>query len=166
MDLNTWVHLVTSNPAASLFVTLMLLFPALRLCRCRAQQSVWICLMVLLSCSHRALSGQRADRVPAAYEGLAEERSGDAVRARRGQQPADREAEAQGENRPACWSVLYSVHNKFSILDGSHRHKCFRFHGFIMKCKFKEVSLSTFVLWVLWNAVEQFEDLTSAWGNK
>lgn len=55
--------------------------------------------MVLLSCSHRALSGQRADRVPAAYEGLAEERSGDAVRARRGQQPADREAEAQGENR-------------------------------------------------------------------
>ena len=50
--------------------------------------------------SDRALHGQRAEGVPPAYEGLAEERSGDSVRARRGQQPADREAEAQGE-----WSL-------------------------------------------------------------
>ena len=47
--------------------------------------------------SHRALPGHRAERVPPAYEGLAEERSGDSVRARRGEQPADREAEAQGQ---------------------------------------------------------------------
>lgn len=48
--------------------------------------------------SDRALHGQRAEGVPPAHEGLAEERPGDSVRARRGQQPADREAEAQGES--------------------------------------------------------------------
>ncbi len=54
-------------------------------------------LTVLSLRSHWALRGHRAERVPPAYEGLAEERSGDSVRARWGQQPADREAEAQGE---------------------------------------------------------------------
>lgn len=57
------------------------------------------CFVFLSSfCSHRALHGQRAERVPPAYEGLAEERPGDSVRARRGQQPAEREAEAQSES--------------------------------------------------------------------
>ena len=52
---------------------------------------------VFSACRHRALPGQRADRVSPPHEGLAQERPGDSVRARRGQQPADREAEAQGE---------------------------------------------------------------------
>ncbi|KAF3838854.1 hypothetical protein F7725_010622 [Dissostichus mawsoni] len=41
------------------------------------------------------LPGLRAERVPSEDERLAEERSGYSVRARRGEQPADREAEAQ-----------------------------------------------------------------------
>lgn len=53
--------------------------------------------MLLSLGSHRGMHGQRAERVPPAYEGLAEERDGHPVRARRGEQPADREAEAQGE---------------------------------------------------------------------
>lgn len=49
---------------------------------------------------HRALPGHRAERVPPEDEGLAEERAGDSVRARRGEQPADGEAETQGELSP------------------------------------------------------------------
>lgn len=55
--------------------------------------------------SHRALHGQRAEWVPSEDEGLAEERPGDSVWAWRGQQPADGEAEAQGENRGGTFTL-------------------------------------------------------------
>lgn len=41
-----------------------------------------IVLMFGFPLSHRPLHGQRAERVPPAHEGLAEERAGDPVRAR------------------------------------------------------------------------------------
>lgn len=60
-----------------------------------------------------ALPGHRAQWVPPAHEGLAEERSGDSVWTWRGQQPVDREAEAQGEylvHAPLVLLVLLVPH--------------------------------------------------------